>query len=318
MMRPSRNHAGSSPSSRFEPINRCQSKGRNWRIADPGILPAHSQKQGSKCQISTTSFRDRLRDAGLSVSATRRTLSVLHTMLEFGRGQDLISTNPVVSVRVIGRRDEGAKKILPPSKEMTRTLLAMADRDFRVVILFSISTGVRAGELHAVRWRHLELNKGEVHICTRVDRWGNEDGQGAKTAAGNRTIPLSQTLLAELRLWRLRTRFAEDDHLVFPSRNGTYRCHDNMIHNNWLPLIKKLLDDYQLDPTILPQRPAYVNWHSLRHFAISTWIEAGLAPKTIQTFAGHSSLQITMDRYGHMFPAEGHREAMEKIARELG
>jgi integrase len=59
------------------------------------------------------------------------------------------------------------------------------------------------------------------------------------------------------------------------------------------------------------------NWHSLRHFAISTWIEAGMAPKTVQTFAGHSSLQVTMDRYGHLFRSDDHKLAMDGIAGEL-
>jgi integrase len=47
------------------------------------------------------------------------------------------------------------------------------------------------------------------------------------------------------------------------------------------------------------------------------WIEAGLAPKTIQTFAGHSSLAVTMDRYGHLFPSDDHKAAMDAIAGEL-
>jgi hypothetical protein len=47
------------------------------------------------------------------------------------------------------------------------------------------------------------------------------------------------------------------------------------------------------------------NWRALRHFGISCWIDAGLLPKTVQTFAGHSSLQITMDRYGHLFQSKG-------------
>ena len=41
------------------------------------------------------------------------------------------------------------------------------------------------------------------------------------------------------------------------------------------------------------------NWHALRHYAVSRWIDAGLQPKTIQTFAGHATLAVTMDRYGH-------------------
>jgi integrase len=42
-----------------------------------------------------------------------------------------------------------------------------------------------------------------------------------------------------------------------------------------------------------------------------------LAPKTIQTFAGHSSLAVTMDRYGHLFPSDDLKAAMDAIAGEL-
>ena len=59
------------------------------------------------------------------------------------------------------------------------------------------------------------------------------------------------------------------------------------------------------------------NWHALRHFAVSCWIDAGLSPKTVQTFAGHSSLQVTMDRYGHLFPSEDHQRAMDTIAKDF-
>jgi integrase len=62
---------------------------------------------------------------------------------------------------------------------------------------------------------------------------------------------------------------------------------------------------------------ASADWHGLRHFPISTWIEAGLTPKTVQTFAGHASLHVTMDRYGHLFPSDDHRRAMDRIAHTL-
>jgi integrase len=42
-----------------------------------------------------------------------------------------------------------------------------------------------------------------------------------------------------------------------------------------------------------------------------------LAPKTIQTFAGHSSLAVTVDRYGHLFPSGDHKAGMDAIAGEL-
>jgi integrase len=50
---------------------------------------------------------------------------------------------------------------------------------------------------------------------------------------------------------------------------------------------------------------------------VSCWIEAGLSPKTVQTFAGHSSLQVTMDRYGHLFKSDDHKKAMDAIADDV-
>src|SRR5580692_2267575 len=65
------------------------------------------------------------------------------------------------------------------------------------------------------------------------------------------------------------------------------------------------------------EAPEEFNWHALRHFAISCWIDAGLPPKTVQTFAGHSSLQVTMDRYGHLFKSDDHKKAMDAIAADM-
>ena len=61
----------------------------------------------------------------------------------------------------------------------------------------------------------------------------------------------------------------------------------------------------------------HFNWHGLRHFAISTWIEQGLPMKTIQGLAGHSSMAMTADRYGHLFKSDAHQAAMDRIASEL-
>ena len=82
-------------------------------------------------------------------------------------------------------------------------------------------------------------------------------------------------------------------------------------------MFDKLAALHAKDPHRHPEPPARFNWHALRHFAISCWIEAGLDPKTVQTFAGHSSLAVTMDRYGHLFKSKGHKRAMDTIAKEL-
>ena len=111
-------------------------------------------------------------------------------------------------------------------------------------------------------------------------------------------------LVSALKAWKLQSRFSKPEDLIFANRQGGYVGHDNLIKRQFLPLIANV-------------KAKRFNWHGLRHFAVSTWIEAGLSPKTVQTFAGHASLQVTMDRYGHLFPSEDHKRAMDRIGTTL-
>ncbi|HEY1745797.1 MAG TPA: tyrosine-type recombinase/integrase [Xanthobacteraceae bacterium] len=264
---------------------------------------------------SVNDFRDRLREAGVTVVTTRKIIGTLQQVLSHAVDRDMVGINVARGVKVIGRRDEGARKIVPPTKDALRALLAVADEDFRMKLAFASATGVRAGELHALRWQHLDLGKGEVKVEARVDAYGDEDV--TKTAAGMRTIPLAQPLVLMLKKWRVRTKRKKPADLVFPNKDGGYTGHDNMIKRKFAPLFKRLAEKHEADPQACPEAPAAFNWHALRHFAVSCWIEADLSPKTVQTFAGHSSLQVTMDRYGHLFKSDDHQKAMDAIAREM-
>lgn len=257
-------------------------------------------------------FRDRLRSAGVSVPTTRRIITTLHGVLQYAIERDMIAYNPAHGIKVIGRRDEASRKIVPPSKEMLKALIKVADEDMRVKLIVASATGVRAGEFHALRWRHVDLQKGELTIESRVDAYGEEDV--TKTAAGMRTIPLGKEVVQHLKAWKLRSKFSKQDDLIFPNRRGCFANHDNFVKRQWYPLFDELID---VSPDEMTSAKTRFNWHALRHFAISTWIEAELSPKTVQTFAGHSSLQVTMDRYGHLFKSEENVRAMDDIAGRL-
>jgi integrase len=243
-------------------------------------------------------FRDRLREAGVSVPTTRKILATLHSVLEHAIVQDWIATNVARAIKVIGPRCEGSKKIVPPTKDEMRVLIDAASEDLRLMLIFAASTGARAGEQWAARWQDVDLDKGEFRISRRVDVYGEEGAP--KSKAGVRTVPLSAQLVSALKAWRLRSKFSKPNDLIFTNREGGHIGHDNLIKRQFLPLVR-----------------GRFNWHGLRHFAVSTWIEAGMTPKTVQTFAGHASLQITMDRYGHLFPSDDHRKKMDRIARVL-
>jgi len=264
---------------------------------------------------SVGDFRDQLRSAGVTVPTARKILATLHSVLAYAISQDLVATNAAHGTRVIGPRNEGPKKIVPPSKKDVRTILDAADEDFRLMLLFAASTGARAGEQWAVRWRDVDLENDKLHITRRVDAYGEEGAP--KSAAGVRTIPISDQLTAMLKARKLKSKFKTPDDLIFPNSAGNHIGHDNVVKRRFLKLFDALEAAHKDDPTNSPAPPSRFNWHALRHFAVSCWIEAGFAPKTVQTFAGHASLQITMDRYGHLFPSEDHKKTMDQISKGL-
>jgi len=254
---------------------------------------------------SVGDFRDSLRDAHVSVPTVRKILSTLHGALEFAVSQDFVATNAAHGVRVIGPRDEGTKKIVPPLMEDVQEA---ADEDLRLKLMFAASTGARAGEQWAIRWRDVDLENSLLHVVRRVDAYGEEGAP--KTAAGVRTVPISTQLSSKLKALKLKSEYKGPDDLVFANESGGFVGHDNLMKRRFHPLFDRLMEREEV-----PVRR--FNWHALRHFAVSCWIEAGFTPKTVQTFAGHASLQVTMDRYGHLFPRDDHKKTMDRIARGL-
>ncbi|MGH2528263.1 MAG: tyrosine-type recombinase/integrase [Actinomycetota bacterium] len=71
-------------------------------------------------------------------------------------------------------------------------------------------------------------------------------------------------------------------------------------------------------PAVERTRPSSVRWHDLRHTAATLAIASGAHPKAIQERLGHSSIQVTLDVYGHPFPSleETLAERLDEFARE--
>jgi len=116
-----------------------------------------------------------------------------------------------------------------------------------------------------------------------------------KSAAGDRVIPMTPGVFNVLREWRLACPKGSLG-LVFPNGNGNVESHANIAGRGFAPLQRALgLTDAQ-------GRPRY-GLHSLRHFFASWAIEQGFTPKRLQALLGHSSIQMTFDTYGHLFPS---------------
>jgi integrase len=247
-------------------------------------------------------FRDDMRKHGAGIVTTRRVLGTLSRILKHAVESDMATMNVAKGIRVIGTRDEDSERVTPPAKADLAALLKAAEPDFKIRIQFAAATGLRASEQWALRWSRVDLQAGKVTVDSRVDAFGNIDV--TKSAAGMRTVPIGKAMIEQLAAWRNRSKQKENDGFVFPDSRGGFTRHTNYMKRNWAPLV-------------IAAEVDHIGWHALRHYAVSTWIEAGLQPKAVQTLAGHASYAITMNRYGHLFPSDDHQAAFDKIAATL-
>jgi integrase len=240
-------------------------------------------------------FRDDLLRKG-SRAMARKILTSLKGIIGEAQGCGLIAQNVAQPVQVdVKKREKGglAVGVDIPSKEEVQKILAAAIGRWRPFFATSVFTGMRASELRGLTWDAVDLDKRVVHVRQRANLWG-EIG-APKSAAGWREIPIAPMVVNALREWRLACPRG-DHHLVFPNGNGNVESHANIANRGWYPL--------QIAAGLVGNdgKPKY-GLHALRHFFASWVIERGFSAKRVQALLGHSSIQMTFDVYGHLFPS---------------
>jgi integrase len=129
-----------------------------------------------------------------------------------------------------------------------------------------------------------------------------------KSKAGHRTVPLPPMVLNTLREWKLKCPHGK---LVFPTVNDRISRYNDIVRALQAAGRRAGLLDSN-------GKSKYTGLHSLRHFYASWCINPvdrggqGLPPKVVQERLGHSSIVMTMDTYGHLFPAE--QDAEKRLA----
>jgi integrase len=247
-------------------------------------------------------FRDDLL-ASMSRAMARKVLSSLKSLLRDAQRRGNVAQNVALSVKKIDADKRGKRKLkigedIPSSDEIKAIIAAMPGR-WRPVLLTAIFAGLRSSELRGLRWQDIDLKGGgELHVRQRADRY-NAIGK-PKSKAGHRTVPPGPLVRNVLRDWKLKCPHNEQG-LAFPT--GTGRI---MRHNDIMRAFKSIVRNAGLLDT--KGAPKYTGLHALRHFYASWCINPtnrggqGLAPKVVQDRLGHSSIVMTMDTYGHLFP----------------
>jgi integrase len=267
-------------------------------------------------------FRDDLQ-ASRSKAMTNKTLSALSSIVKEAKRLGYVNQNAAAGVKVARPNREVHRPIVPTQQELRRLLAATNGRD-RLMLLVAIATGMRSSEIRGLRWQDIDADHSLICVRQRADDWGNIGPP--KSAAGTRDIPVAAEVMQALIAVRHSAGVAKDA-LVFPSRAGTPLRHNNMLRRLFIPaqLHAGLFAPWRSADGALRHGPngeclltGKFTFHALRHAAASNWINAGVDLKRLQVWLGHSSVQMTIDRYGHLL-ADRERDAAfaEHAAREL-
>jgi integrase len=264
----------------------------------------------------------RLRKEGRSKVMVRKVLVSLGSILAHAQMRKQVGHNAVRDLRhARGRgkthaeRREKAKleigKDIPSPAEVA-AILAHAKERWRPLLVTAAFTGLRASELRGLRWGDLDLKKNEIHVRQRADRY-NVIG-APKTDASKRVVPFGKVVANTLKEWKLQCPHGE---LVFPNGKGGIEYHTHIVNRGFIPA------QVAAGVTTKDGTAKYTGLHALRHFYASLCINSrehggfGLLPKTVQERLGHSSITMTYDRYGHLFPRGDDSKLLDAVEQAL-
>jgi integrase len=190
-------------------------------------------------------------------------------------------------VQIDMRSDDRAEsKLVIPTVEEVGRLIAAATGRTRAYLMVAAFCGLRASEIRGLKWTNVDLAKSELKIEGRADKY---NAMGApKSRKSNRTVPFGPQVANALREWKVACPPGPLD-LVFPNGQGNVENHGN----DYLRVMKRTLRAAGIT--------SVYGLHSLRHFYASWCASRGIKMHVVSKRMGHSSIQITMDRYTHLF-----------------
>lgn len=226
---------------------------------------------------------DRLVAAGLGASTVRNALLPLRVIYKRAVTLGDVAVNATAGLSlpaVRGRRDRIASPV-----EAAALLAALPDED-RPLWAAALYTGLRRGELMALRVDDVDLKRGVLNVARSYDPKERAFVE-PKSRAGVRRVPIASVLREHLVAHKLRSG-RSGEALLFGRTDGTP------------------FDDYALkqraDRAWKSARLSPIGLHESRHTFASLMIAAGVNVKALSAYMGHASITITLDRYGHLLP----------------
>ena len=234
--------------------------------------------------------------SALAPATIHKVVQVLNKSVNAAVEDRLITHNPVARLPL--PKIEHQEMRFLDSDELW-TLADTVDRRYRAFVLVAGFGGLRLGELLGLRWGRVDVSARPVNVAeTLVDVEAKIHFGPPKTKAGIRSVPVPSFVFDALD--ELRASDARESDLVFSSPQG-------------LPIRPALFRRRFWEPAVQTAGVAPLRIHDLRHTAVSLWIAEGAHPRQVAALAGHTSVSVVLDRYGHLYP--GRRRCTDRTPR---
>jgi integrase len=239
----------------------------------------------------------------LSAGSIRKIQTVLSSVLSEAVEMGMIRVNPAMRMRLPA----------PPKKDMTiltaeqvRALADAINPHYRVAILLTANTGMRAGEVWALRRKDVDLLRGVIHIEQTVKRDTAAEDAPPETVDlyGREVGPPKNGKPRTITLGKA-TRKMLSDHFTTPVPGGTgpeaavFHTTEGHAVRHGLFMRKVFAPAKQA----LPAEKRKLRYHDLRHTCASLLAAKDTPMLYVKERLGHSSVTTTINQYGHMFPS---------------
>jgi integrase len=235
---------------------------------------------------------DSLVASGRSPSTVRNAILPLRAIYRRALTRADVLVNPTLGLALPAQRGKRDRIADPP--EAARLLDALSPDD-RAVWATALFAGLRRGEIRGLRSRDVDFERGLIRI---EQSWDDKAGPiEPKSRAGRRRVPMAKPLRAHLAAHRLRKPTVDEGDLFFGDEQG-----EALNAGALLRRARASWDRADLAP---------IGLHECRHSYAALMIAAGVNVKALSVYMGHSSITVTLDRYGHLMPGhEGEAAAM--------
>jgi integrase len=252
--------------------------------------------------LSDLAAKDGCRGKPMAAGTVAQAYRTLNRILSAAVDDELIGRNPLGGVQAPRVEPESMRFL---THDEVATLVAAIDSRYRAFVYVAAYSGLRAGELIALRRTDVDLLRRTIAVVGQVQYIdGRYIASPPKSAAGRRSVALPRLVAEELDEHLRHLSDQSPSALLFPAPEGGYLHLDNFRKRVWLPAVEQA--------GLTPLRI-----HDLRHTCASLAIAAGADVKVLQRMLGHASAALTLDRYGHLLPgqAESVAERLDALAR---